>query len=104
MATKRTTIEVFALADKKVEAAQARLAASPVHSKEVVAKKAPVAVAKKVSFELWPDAVRGVPNAFLRSALFGVSNSRKYISGVPSLLPLRATKSSSKASLSTKRI
>jgi hypothetical protein len=26
---------------------------------------------------LWPEVVRGVPNAFLRSALFGVSNTRK---------------------------
>jgi len=75
MATRKTTAEVLASADKKVEAAQARLALSPVPSKKVVAKKAPVA--KKVSFELWPDAVRGVPNAFLRSALFGVSTSRK---------------------------
>lgn len=75
MVTKKTTAEVLASADKKVEAAQARLASSPAPSKKVVAKKAPVA--KKVSLELWPDAVRGVPNAFLRSALFGVSNSRK---------------------------
>lgn len=32
---------------------------------------------KKTSIELWPDAVRGVPNAFLRSALFGTSTNRK---------------------------
>jgi hypothetical protein len=75
MATKRTTAEVLASANKKVEAAQARLASSPAPSKKVVAKKAPVA--KKVSLELWPDAVRGVPNPILRSALFGTSTSRK---------------------------
>jgi len=38
-------------------------------------KKAPAA--KQLSLPTWPDAVRGLPNAFLRSALFGVSNSRK---------------------------
>lgn len=77
MATKRTTAEVLTSANKKVEAAQARLALSPAPSKKVVAKKTPVA--KKVSFELWPDAVRGVPNAFLRGALFGVSTERKML-------------------------
>lgn len=39
------------------------------------AKKAPSA--KKLSLPLWPDVVRGVPNAFLRGALFGVSTNRK---------------------------
>lgn len=33
--------------------------------------------AKQLNLELWPDAVRGVPNAVLRGALFGVANSRK---------------------------
>lgn len=32
---------------------------------------------KQLSLELWPDAVRGVPNSVLRGALFGVSQSRK---------------------------
>lgn len=31
----------------------------------------------QLSLELWPDAVRGVPNAVLRGALFGVSQVRK---------------------------
>ena len=75
MVTKKTTAEVLASADKKVEAAQARLASSPAPSKKVVAKKAPAA--KKLSLPLWPDVVRGVPNAILRSALFGVSSTRK---------------------------
>ena len=30
-----------------------------------------------LSLDIWPDAVRGVPNSFLRSALFGVSSTRK---------------------------
>ena len=30
-----------------------------------------------MKLELWPDAVRGVPNAILRSALFGVSKDRQ---------------------------
>lgn len=38
--------------------------------------KAPAA--KKLSLELWPDAVRGVPNAILRGALFGVSTTREF--------------------------
>lgn len=35
------------------------------------------APAKQLSLELWPDAVRGVPNSVLRGALFGVSQVRK---------------------------
>ena len=35
------------------------------------------APAKQLSLELWPDAVRGVPNSVLRGALFGVSQTRK---------------------------
>ena len=30
-----------------------------------------------VNLPLWPDAVRGVPNSFLRSSLFGTSTNRK---------------------------
>lgn len=43
--------------------------------KKVASVKAPAA--KQLSLELWPDAVRGVPNAVLRGALFGVSQRRK---------------------------
>lgn len=44
------------------------------------AKRKPMEVAPVVnpqlSLPLWPDAVRGVPNAVLRGALFGVSQNR----------------------------
>lgn len=63
MATKRTYAE-------NLELAKVRGSAS---KKE--AEKAPEA--KQLSLELWPDAVRGVPNAILRSALFGVSQQRE---------------------------
>lgn len=33
--------------------------------------------AKQLRLELWPDAVRGIPNVVLRGALFGVSQVRK---------------------------
>jgi hypothetical protein len=36
------------------------------------------ATPKQLSLELWPDAVRGVPNSVLRGALFGVSKVRKH--------------------------
>jgi len=64
MATKRTY-------EENLELAKARGAAA----KKAVQKATPPA--KQLSLELWPDAVRGVPNAFLRSALFGVSSTRK---------------------------
>lgn len=63
MATKRTHAENLALIATRVGT-----------SKKAVAK-APEA--KQLSLELWPDAVRGVPNAILRSALFGVSKDRQ---------------------------
>lgn len=63
MATKRTYAENVALNATRVGAANK------------TAKKAPAA--KQMSLELWPDAVRGVPNAVLRGALFGVSQRRK---------------------------
>ncbi|MBP8286706.1 MAG: replication initiator protein A [Rhodoferax sp.] len=67
MATKRTPEEIIAGARARAEAAEKRTAASE--------KKAPKP--KQLSLEFWPDAVRGVPNAFLRNALFGTSNTRK---------------------------
>lgn len=60
MATKRTFEENLALAKARTKAA------------EVKKTKA-----KQMSLELWPDAVRGVPNATLRNALFGIATSRK---------------------------
>lgn len=72
MATKRTTEEIIAGAKARAEAAVKRTAASPA-----VENKVPVA--KQLKLELWPDAVRGVPNALLRGALFGVSTERKML-------------------------
>jgi len=71
MATKRTTEEIIAGAKARADAAVKRTSAA---AKKAVAK-APAA--KQLSLPMWPDAVRGVPNAFIRSALFSVSNTRK---------------------------
>lgn len=60
MATKRTYSENVALNATRVGAAE---------------KKAPAP--KQLSLELWPDAVRSLPNSVLRGALFGVSVARK---------------------------
>lgn len=62
MATKRTFEENLA-------SAKARVGVKP--------KESAVELAKQMNLALWPDAVRGVPNAVLRGALFGVSNDRK---------------------------
>lgn len=50
-----------------------------VKNKAATAKKSVVEVkpVKQMSLELWPDAVRGVPNAVLRGALFGIALDRK---------------------------
>ena len=63
MATKRTYAENLELAKARGSAAKK------------AAPKAPAT--KQLSLELWPDAVRGVPNAILRSALFGVAQQRE---------------------------
>ena len=63
MTTKRTFEENMALAKARGAAAKS--------------KAAKVEKPKQLSLELWPDAVRGVPNAVLRGALFGVSTVRK---------------------------
>ena len=62
MATKRTFSENLELAKARGSAAKK------------AAPKAPSA--KQMSLELWPDEVRGVPNAILRGALFGVGQER----------------------------
>ena len=62
MAAKRTY-------EQNLELAKARGTAA----KKAVAKNAPE---KQLSLELWPDAVRGVPNAVLRGSLFSVSKVR----------------------------
>lgn len=68
MAT-RTTAETIAFLHKKTEEAKARIAdaVAPVINDKP----------KPVTLPMWPDAVRGVPNSFLRSALFGTSTNRK---------------------------
>jgi hypothetical protein len=62
MATKKTF-------EQNLELAKARIGMA----KREVSK---ALSAKQLSLELWPDAVRGVPNAVLRGALFGVSQRR----------------------------
>lgn len=64
MATKRTFEENIALAKARTKA--------------VAAKATSSAKAKQLSLELWPEAVRGVPNAVLRGALFRVAKEREY--------------------------
>lgn len=71
MATKRTTAEIIAGAKARADAAEKRTAAIQKSPKA----KAPVA--KQLALDIWPDSVRGVPNAFIRGALFGVSSTRK---------------------------
>lgn len=62
MATKRTH-------DENLELAKARVSAPK--------KATPKALApKQMSLELWPHAVRGVPNVALRNALFAISTNR----------------------------
>lgn len=61
--SKRTYAENLALAKARGAAAKKATAKAPV--------------AKQLSLEFWPDAVRGVPNAVLRGAIFGVSQRRK---------------------------
>src|SRR5207302_10251239 len=41
-------------------------------------KPGKAAPAPQLSLDLWPDAVRGVPNAVLRGALFSVSQRRAW--------------------------
>lgn len=59
---KMKAIEASAVERSKQRRAQGNL---PLDS------EAPITAAKVVKLPLWPDAVRAVPNGFLRSALFG---------------------------------
>ena len=52
-----------------------KLAAAKARGKKAVVKAAP---AQQLMLPLWPEEVRGVPNAVLRGALFGVSQAREY--------------------------
>jgi len=63
MATKRTHAQNLELVEARTRA--------------VKKEEAKASVDKQLHLELWPDAVRGVPNAVLRGALFGVSQRRK---------------------------
>lgn len=53
-----------------------------IHAVESLVQKrrtAPKKPAPQMSLDLWPDAVRGVPNAVLRGALFGISKRREFV-------------------------
>jgi hypothetical protein len=67
---KRTYEENLALA-------KARVGAAPVLQLQ------PGTVVASVQIPIWPDVVRGIPNGFLRSALFGavMPGPRRYIEG-----------------------
>jgi hypothetical protein len=52
-----------------------KLAAAKVRGKKAVVKKA--ALVQQLMLPLWPEEVRGVPNAVLRGALFTVSQTRQ---------------------------
>jgi hypothetical protein len=51
-----------------------KLAAAKARGKKAVTKAAP---AQQLMLPLWPEEVRGVPNAVLRGALFTVSQTRQ---------------------------
>jgi hypothetical protein len=74
MATKSTIEEKLAWVKARTAAAAKK--AKP-KTKAMAMAMAKVEQAKQLSLELWPEAVRGVPNAVLRSALFGVSKTRE---------------------------
>lgn len=61
--------------DTRLDASLARLRET-VERKKVEAKKSS-APSRQLKLELWPEEVRGVPNAILRGALFGVGQERK---------------------------
>ena len=63
MATKRTFSENLELAKARGSAAKKAVPKAPE--------------AKQLSLPMWPEVTRGVPNAFLRNALFGTSSTRK---------------------------
>lgn len=61
--------------DQKIERLKETAARKVAESK---ASKKPRAPEAQMMLPLWPEAVRGVPNAVLRGALFGVSQERAY--------------------------
>lgn len=54
-----------------------KLAAAKARSKKAVVKKA--TPAPQLMLPLWPEEVRGMPNAVLRGAIFAVSQERHYL-------------------------
>jgi TrfA protein len=81
----KTTVDLrldSALEKIKAIAAQKKIESAELQKKEAAkkkreAKKAAVAKATKAQLPLWPEAVRAVPNAVLRSALFSVATERE---------------------------
>lgn len=73
-ARKKTAVEILADRTARANAALADRAKLPteIHPES-----------KKVQLPIWPNVVRGVPNGFLRSALFGAiaKGRRRYING-----------------------
>ena len=76
MATKRTHAENLELANSKAVEAAALLKKEAAKKKRD-AKKTAAAKEAKQQLPLWPEAVRAVPNAVLRGALFSVSTERE---------------------------
>ena len=79
MATKAS--DTMAKVHKLAAAAAERLAAKAAADKKAAAKAKRdakrVQAAKQAQLPLWPEAVRAVPNAVLRGALFSVSKERE---------------------------
>lgn len=64
--------------NRALDAALAKLQTRRKALKESEAANPPLPAApQQMALDLWPDSVRGVPNAFLRGALFGVSQRRE---------------------------
>jgi TrfA protein len=66
----------IAWAKERAAQAQARLDGDTKAAKKPA--KAPVDP-RQMKLELWPEAVRGVPNVVLRGSLFGISRERKVL-------------------------
>lgn len=62
--------------NKHLTQALERLKSKRKPAEKKQAEKTPTAAAPQMSLDLWPNAVRGVPNAILRSALFSVMKDR----------------------------
>lgn len=65
----------FEFAQQKAAEAKERIAAA--QTKKTAEKKKEKALEPQLKLELWPEATRGIPNAILRGALFGIGRERK---------------------------